>query len=138
MIFLGPVTNIVGIRPNGPAELSPGLRPQADALGQQAPQSRGLKGREILNRELSRLRQKLSRPVRPRGWIAFPPRVLACGLNPGLHSAGPLGRTHSDRIASSGVTDAARCAGTQLAKRAMVARIRGTAAKVIGSVGLTL
>ena len=69
-----------------------GLRPQADALGQQAPQSCGLKGREKLNRELSRLWQKLSRPVRPRGWIAFPPRVSACGLNPGLSSAGPLGR----------------------------------------------
>ena len=43
-------------RPNGPAELRPGLRPQADALGQQAPQSGGLKGRGNLNRELSRLR----------------------------------------------------------------------------------
>jgi hypothetical protein len=34
-------------RPNGPGESSPGhLRPKADALGQQAPHSCGLKGRE--------------------------------------------------------------------------------------------
>src|SRR5262245_235956 len=33
-------------RPNGPEDPSPGLRPQADALGQQSPQPRGLKGRE--------------------------------------------------------------------------------------------
>ena len=33
-------------RPNGPGEHSPGLRPKADALGQRAPPSGGLKGRE--------------------------------------------------------------------------------------------
>ena len=31
-------------RPNGPVEPSPGLRPQADALGHQTPQAGGLKG----------------------------------------------------------------------------------------------
>ena len=72
-------------RPNGPAEPSPGLRPQADALGLKTPQPRGLKGRENLNRELSRLRQKLSRPFRPRSLIAFLPRASAFGLrSPGL------------------------------------------------------
>jgi hypothetical protein len=35
-------------RPNGPEELSPGLRPQADALGRKAINHRGLKGRESL------------------------------------------------------------------------------------------
>jgi len=33
-------------RPNGPGDLSPGLRPKADALGQQEPPPCGLKGRE--------------------------------------------------------------------------------------------
>lgn len=35
-------------RPNGPGDPSPGMRPQADSLGQQAPQPCGLTGREIL------------------------------------------------------------------------------------------
>ena len=35
-------------RPNGPGEPSPGLRPQADALGKQATHPCGLKGRENL------------------------------------------------------------------------------------------
>ncbi len=33
-------------RPNGPADSSPGLRPKADALGQEAIKNGGLKGRE--------------------------------------------------------------------------------------------
>jgi hypothetical protein len=33
-------------RPNGPGERSPGLRPKADALGKEAPNPCGLKGRE--------------------------------------------------------------------------------------------
>ena len=35
-------------RPTGRGEPSPGLRPKADAVGQQAPHSCGLKGRESL------------------------------------------------------------------------------------------
>jgi hypothetical protein len=41
-------------RPNGPGEPSPGLRPQADALGKQAKHPCGLKGRETLPATLSR------------------------------------------------------------------------------------
>ena len=41
------------VRPNGPGDHSPGLRLKADALGQQAPQPGGLKGRESLRRELA-------------------------------------------------------------------------------------
>jgi predicted nucleotidyltransferase len=40
--------NQTGCRPNGPGESSPGLRPKADALGQQVPPPGGLKGRESL------------------------------------------------------------------------------------------
>ena len=67
-------------RPNGPGERSPGLRPKADALGQQAPQPcGGLKGRE--NRELSRLRRNLSRPYRPR-WFDRLSTTQGIGLRP--------------------------------------------------------
>src|SRR3954447_4948863 len=34
------------LRPNGPGDSSPGLRPEADALGKGAPHRCGLKGRE--------------------------------------------------------------------------------------------
>jgi len=71
-------------RPNGPGEPSPGLRPQADALGNETIKPCGLKGREKpgLSRELRRLRQQLSRPVRPRWFDRFDPRGIgpAVGL----------------------------------------------------------
>ena len=37
---------VLPTRPNGPAEPSPGMRPQADSLGEIAIHHRGLKGRE--------------------------------------------------------------------------------------------
>src|SRR6185369_7173783 len=49
------------VRPNGPGDSIPGLRPVGRCPGQQAPQPCGLEGRENQNGKLSRLRQKLSR-----------------------------------------------------------------------------
>ena len=54
------------VRPNGPGEPSPGLRPQADALGQQAPQAGGLKGRERLICEAVPTLRKISRGLSGR------------------------------------------------------------------------
>ena len=50
----------------------------------------GLKGRGNLNRGIGS--ENLSRPFRPRSWIAFLPGESACGLIPGLESPGPMGR----------------------------------------------
>jgi len=68
----------------GPAQRAGRLQPRAEAHRPMpwatGPQPCGLKGRENQNGKLSRRRQKLSRPFRPQGLIAF------------LPSAGPLGR----------------------------------------------
>jgi hypothetical protein len=77
------------VRPNGPGESSPGLRPKADALGPGAPPPGGLQGRERLKAR----QRKLSRPCRPPFGRAWQPRASASGLSPGLCSPGPLGRT---------------------------------------------
>src|SRR5215217_9474831 len=54
-------------RPNGPAEPSPGLRPEADALGEKGNQTtRPERPQEVLGR--SRLAPpRFSRPFRPQG-----------------------------------------------------------------------
>src|SRR5215210_2795227 len=83
-------------RPNGPVEPSPGLRPEADALGEKGNQTtRPERPQEVLGR--SRLAPpRFSRPFRPQGCGACRPRASACGLSPGLGSAGPLGRGGAD------------------------------------------
>ena len=79
------------VRPNGSGDLSPGLRPKADALGSKGPHRCGLKGRE------NPTRQEGSRgPSGRNGLSSLPPRASAFGLSPGLRSPGPLGRTEPD------------------------------------------
>ena len=82
-------------RPNGPGDPSPGLRPKADALGNEGnktPSWRPERPREPGSR------RKLSRPFRPHRFVIPPPRASAFGLSPGLRSPGPLGRTELDEM----------------------------------------
>ena len=53
------------VRPNGPGEPSPGMRPKADSPGPRNPRIRGLTGRERGGRNGSLVSQLL-RPFRPR------------------------------------------------------------------------
>lgn len=63
---------------------------------EKASNQRGLKGRESFCCSLAQL-SVLSRPFRPQGWGGpVRPRASGCGLNPGLRSPGPLGRTRGD------------------------------------------
>jgi hypothetical protein len=80
------------VRPNGPGERSPGLRPKADALGGREDNSLRPEG----PREPS-CRVGFSRLFRPQRWGApCLPRASAFGLSPGLGSPDPLGRTEAD------------------------------------------
>src|SRR6185436_14035834 len=55
------------IRPNGPAEHSPGLRPQADALGEKTThRRRPERPREIFS-SVGPVQPRFSRPYRPQG-----------------------------------------------------------------------
>jgi len=54
-------------RPNGPRDLSPGLRPEADTLGKQPPQTHGLKGRENLSQEMNWTPEKTLASLSGRG-----------------------------------------------------------------------
>src|SRR5215218_11135419 len=65
-------------RPNGPAEQSPGLRPQADALGKETINRRGLKGRESRSRSRCQSSEVLAALQAARIWVRFP-RASACG-----------------------------------------------------------
>ena len=81
------------VRPNGSGDLSPGLRPKADALGRQGPPSLRPEGsREPTRQEGSR------GPSGRNGLSSLPPRASAFGLSPGLRSPGPLGRTEPDLL----------------------------------------
>jgi len=80
-------------RPNGPGEPSPGLRPQADALGKEAGQSScGLKGHENLEPIALQASEALAAFQAAVLGCTCSPRASASGLSPGLGSAGPLGR----------------------------------------------
>jgi hypothetical protein len=105
----------VPVRPNGPAEPSPGLKPKADALGKKAESPSGLKGRENQGLiEPKRRAAELSRPFRPPWFVVlfFSPRASACGLSPGLGSAGPLGRVLLGALSRPGLRPISRPVGT--------------------------
>jgi hypothetical protein len=110
----------MGIRPNGPREPSPGLRPQADALGLQAPQPCGLKGLRDLNRKPSRLQLNLSRTfqaavmnrlstqgigLRPQSWAPFCRPVGPMGRVEEAAEAGSV-RVHLKAIGRRGIPSA--------------------------------
>src|SRR5262245_25050290 len=83
---------VFSLRPKGPAEWSPGLSPQGDALGNKPQSPCGLKGRENPS-WIAPSGEQSSRG--PSGRIRFAeplPRESAYGLIPGLRSPGLLGR----------------------------------------------
>jgi hypothetical protein len=97
----------IRLRPNGPGDPSPGLRPKADALGSDIPpRTCSLKGRgrrcppvpdsargalPVEERDLATL-QAAGLDVSPL------PRASAFGRSPGLRSLGPLGRFRVFRL----------------------------------------
>src|SRR5581483_2320066 len=91
-------------RPNGPTEHSPGLRPQADALGAAFHKTdcarKGRRRFTLHSRVHRRGHFVSSRPSGPfRAHMSIPhanPGHRPCGLRPGLCSVGPLGRTGAD------------------------------------------
>src|SRR4051794_11196686 len=74
-------------------------------IGMAVPDNRSPAGWIIQPVRLNRpaFQPRLSRPFRPRGGSACLPRASACGLSPGLGSAGPLGRVGQRLQAGSGL-----------------------------------
>src|SRR5436305_11799730 len=78
-------------RPNGPGDSSPGLRPQADALG--GGTMKTLRPERSREPSSAHVTEPGSRGPSGRNNEVPPfPRASASGLSPGLKSPGPLGR----------------------------------------------